>query len=101
MGLAGMDHAFELGVGQQAVRNKIIRQVRTIGRLRRRNRGHRGRLHQPCWMRLRPWNADGLERVRFIKGIGDAARFPRCPIDHFIRELDARGLKRRDGDNVP
>ena len=38
MGLAGIDDAFELGIGQQAIGDDVRRQMRPIGRLGRRDR---------------------------------------------------------------
>ena len=73
MRLAGIDHAFELGVGQQAVGDDGRRQMRAIGGLGRRDRRHRGRLHEPGRMRLRSGNADRLKRVAFVERLGDAA----------------------------
>ena len=66
MRLAGIDDAFELGVGQQAVVDDRIRQKRSIGRLRRRDRGHRGRLHERRRMGLgaRRCGSTGARRAR-------------------------------------
>ena len=46
MGLAGIDDALELGVGQQAVGDDVRRQMRPIAGLGRRHRRHGGRLHE-------------------------------------------------------
>ncbi len=46
MGLAGIDHRLELGVGQDAVGDDRGRQGRPVARLGRRHRGHGGRLHK-------------------------------------------------------
>jgi hypothetical protein len=73
--------------------------MRAIAWLRRRDRGHRGRLHQSGWMWLRSRNADRLKHVRLIKRVGEAARLRGRPIGHFVTELDACGLNRRDGKN--
>ena len=94
MGLAGIDDAFELGVGQEAIGDDVGRQVRPIGRLRRRDRGHRGRLHELGRMRLRTGDADRLQRVCLIERIGQAAALGRRPVDGLIGELDAAGLER-------
>src|SRR3546814_8471134 len=45
MGLAGINHRFDLGVGQQSLRDDIRRQVWPIGRHRRRDRCHRSEEH--------------------------------------------------------
>ena len=75
MGLAGIDDAFELGVREQAVGDDVRRQMRPIGRLGRRDRGHGGRLHELGRMRLRAGNTDRLQRVFLIERIGDPAAF--------------------------
>ena len=98
MGLAGMDDAFELGVGQQAVRDDIGGQMRPIARLGRRHRRHRRRLHQPGGMGLRAGNTDRLQSVFFIKRIGDAAALDRRPVDGLIGEFDRLRLGRRGRD---
>ncbi len=73
MGLAGVDDALKLRVGQQAVADEGSRQMRSIARLRRRDRGHRRRLHQLGRMSFCAGNADRLKRVFLIERIGDAA----------------------------
>ena len=87
MSLAGIDDAFELGVRQHAVGDEVRRQMRPIGRLRRRNRGHRRRLHEPGRMRLRAGNTDRLQSVFFIKRIREARALRRRPVDSLIGEL--------------
>ena len=103
MGFAGIDDAFELGVGQQAIGDHIGRQMRPVGGLGRRDRGHRGRLHEPGRMRLRSGNADRLQAVSFIQRLGDAAAFGGLPVDRLVGEFDALGFDRggRDGDGAP
>ncbi len=97
MSLAGIDDAFELGVRQHAVSDEVRRQVRPIGRLRRRNRGHRRRLHEPGRMRLRAGNTDRLQSVFFIKRIREAGALRRRPVDSLIGELHGlRFGERRD-----
>ena len=91
MGLAGIDDGFELGVGQQAVGDDVRRQMRPIGGLRRRDRRHRGRLHELGRMRLGAGNTDRLQAVFFIERIGDAAAFRRRPVDGLVGEFDASG----------
>ena len=61
MRLTGIDDALKLGVRQQAVGDDLGRQVRPIGRLRRRHRGHRRRLDQLGGMGLRAGNTDRLQ----------------------------------------
>ena len=61
MRLAGIDDAFKLGVRQDAVGDDVRRQMRPIGWLWRRDRGHRRRLHELGRMRLRAGNADRLQ----------------------------------------
>ena len=88
MRLAGIDDGFELGVRQQAVGDEVRRQVRPIGRLRRRDRGHRRRLHQLGRMRLRAGNTDRLQSVFFIERIREARALRRRPVDGLVGELD-------------
>ena len=90
MRCARVDDAFELGVGQQAAGNEVCRQMRPIGRLGWRDRGHGGRLHERCRVILRSRNTDRLKYVSFIKRIRDAPVFRRFPVDGLISELDAR-----------
>ena len=98
MGLAGIDDAFELGVRQHAVGDEVRRQMRPIGRLRRRNRGHRRRLHEPGRMRLRTGNTDRLQSVFFIKRIREAGAVRGRPVDGLIGELHGlRFGERRNG----
>ena len=93
MGLAGIDDAFELGVGQQAVRDDIGGQVRPIAGLGRRHRRHRRRLHQLGGMRLRAGNTDRLQSVFFIERLGDAAALGRRPVDGLIGEFDRLAVR--------
>ena len=74
------------------------RQMRPIARLRRRDRGHRRRLHEPGRMRLRSGNADRLKSVVLIERLGDPAALRRRPVDGLIGEFDGRGFDdRRSG----
>ena len=86
MGLAGIDDAFELGVRQQAVGDEVRRQMRPVGWLGRRDRGHRRRLHELGGMRLRAGNTDRLQSVFFIKRIREA---------HALRAASSRWSRRR------
>ena len=98
MGLAGIDHAFELSVGQQAVGNDGGRQMRPIAGFRRRDRGHGGRLHQPRRMRRRSGNTDRLKSVSFIERLGDPSALRRRPVHGLIGEFDGGGFNdRRSG----
>lgn len=67
MRLAGIDDAFELGIGQEAIRHGIGRQMWPVRRLRWRDRGHRGGLHEFGRMRMRIENTDRLQGVFLIK----------------------------------
>ena len=89
MGLAGIDHALQLRVRQKTAGDRGSRQMRPVGRLGRRDRGHRRRLDQPGRMRLRTGNTDRLKGVSFIKRIGDAAALGRLPVDGLVGEFDA------------
>ena len=84
MRLAGIDDAFELGVGEQAIAGDGGRQMRPIAGLGRRNRSHCCRLHQAGRMRRRAQDADGLKRVVLIQRVGDVRALNRRPIDRFI-----------------
>ena len=65
MRLAGIDDALELGVRQQAIRDDVRRQMRPIGWLWRRDRGHRRRLHQLG--RMRPASREyGSTAIRIL-----------------------------------
>ena len=89
MRLAGIDHGFELGVGQQRCRI-FAGQMWPIARLGRRDRGHGRRLHQLCRMRLSAGNADAIcSRVFFIDGIGQARALRRRPVERLIGQFDA------------
>ena len=97
MGFAGLDDAFQLGVGQQALGNHLGGQMRPVARLGRRHRRHGGRLHQPGRMRQRARNADRLQRIALIQRLGDAAGLRGSPIDRLVGEFDAAGRNRRSG----
>jgi len=84
MGLAGMNDAFELGIGQQTARDDIGREMRSVRGFGRRDRRHRRRLHQFCRMSLRAGNTDRLQSVFFIERIGDAAAFDRASVDRYL-----------------
>ena len=84
MRLAGIDHRLQLCVGQEIV--DVGRKMRPIGRLGRRDRGHRGRLHELGRMRLRYGNTDRLQSVLFVDGVREAARFAGLPVERLIGE---------------
>ena len=67
MRLTGIDDALELGVREDASRDQARRQVRPVARRRRRDRRHRGRLHELRRMRLRLRDTDRLQRVAFVE----------------------------------
>ena len=87
MRLAGVDDAFQLGVGEQARCDEGSRQMRAIARLRRRDRGHGGRLHKACRMRRRAENADRLQEVFVIERRCERADGG-GPIDGLVGEFD-------------
>ena len=70
--LAGIDDALELGVGEYPGGEQAWRQVRRIGRTRRRHRGHGDRLHQPGWMRSGVRDPDRLQPISFVEGRREA-----------------------------
>ncbi len=88
MRLAGIDHRLELGVGKERVADEIDRQARPIARLGRRDRGHRGGLHQLGGMGLGAGNPDRLEPVFLIDRIAEERAFGRRPVDRLIGEID-------------
>ena len=95
MGLAGIDHRFQLRVGEDAVGDDVGRQPRPVAGPGRRDRGHGGRLHQLGRMGLRARNTDRLQSVFFIDGISDAAVLGRGPVHGLIDQLDAFGFDGR------
>ena len=101
MGFAGSDDAFELGLGQDALADKALRQMRPVGGLRRRDRSHGGRLHQGGRVRLRAGNADRLQAVAFIDRVGQAVAGGRRPLAGIVgkrfRRLRGRCREGRDG----
>lgn len=88
MGLAGIDHGFELGVGQPTVVDQAGRQAWPMGGLGRRHRSHRRRLHQPGGVGLGAGDADRLQAVFLIEGVGEAHALGRGPVDGFVSEID-------------
>ena len=94
VGLAGIDDALELGIGQHAVGDDIGRQARSIGRLGRCHRSHRCGLHEPRRMRARIFDANRLQAIGLVQRLGDAAVLGRLPVDSLIGEFGANGLER-------
>ena len=91
---------------RSAVSYQTRRQMRPIGWLRRRDRGHRRRLDELCRMGVRPGNTDRLQRVFLIKRIGDLGRLPaastrpsrmRVLSPRRCRQRRSRRLARRKG----
>jgi len=91
MRFAGIDDALELGVRQNTVYYYIGWQMRSVGRLWRRDGGHGCRLHELGRMRLRTQNADRLQRVSFIKRIGDLAGTRGNPVDRLVGDFCRTG----------
>ena len=96
MGFAGIDHAFELRVGEQPVGQHGRRQMRPVAGFGRRDRGHRRRLHEARRMRLRSGNADRLQDIALIERLGDAGALCRRPIAGLVSELGGLVGNRRD-----
>ena len=88
MRLAGIDHALELRIRQQAVEDDTGRQMRPIAGFRRRHGSHCRRLDEPGRMRLRARNADRLQYVWFVERVADAGALARHPINGLICDLD-------------
>ena len=93
MRLPGIDDAFELRVGQEAALDKARRQERLVGRARRRDGGHRGRLHELGRMRLRAGDAQGLQRIAFVERGGQASALGRRPVAGLVGEFDGARLR--------
>ena len=65
--LAGIDHRLYLGVGDQALAGDLLRQLRPVGRRRRRDRGHRSGFHERGGVGLRLREGDAAERVGLVE----------------------------------
>ncbi len=93
VGLAGIDQAFELSVGENAFGHQTLREMGPVGRLGRCHRGHGRGLDELRRMGLGARNDDGLDLVGFVERFGD--RFvSRCPVAGLIGELDrVRGIE--------
>ena len=94
MGLARLDDALKLRVGQQAVADEGSRQMRAIAWLGRSDRGHRRRLHQLGRMSFCAGNLYRLQRVFLVERIGDVAAIDSFPVDRLIGEFDGFGFYR-------
>ena len=91
MGFAGIDDAFELRVGQDAVVDKARRQMRPVGRA---CGGATEAIAADCTSLVgcgfAPANADRLQRIAFIERVGQAAALGRRP-----RRRSRRRARRR------
>jgi hypothetical protein len=72
--LAGIDDALELGVGEDPRRKQARRQVRLVGRMQGRHRGHGDRLHQPGRMRSGVRDPDRLQPIALVEAGRETAR---------------------------
>ena len=97
MGLARIDDAFDLGVGEQALGHDALGEMRPVAGLRGPDRRHGRRLDELGRMRRRALDADGLDAVGLIEAV---AELPRCSLrlDARIGDLDhrfgGRGVRR-------
>ena len=87
MGLAGINDGFKLRVRQQAAAQDFARKPRAIVRRRRRDARHRRRLHQLGRMGQGAGNADRLQAIVFVNGVGEMAAFQGRPVHHLIGEI--------------
>ena len=95
MRLTGINDALDLGVRQETIRDKVDQEMRSVGRLWRRDGGHGCRLHELGRMRLRARDADRLQCLSLIKRIGDLASIRGNPVDRLVgdfrrHEIDGR-----------
>ena len=74
MGLARVDDALDLGVGEQAFGDDALGQMRPVAGLGRPHRRHGGRLHELGWMRLGALDADGLDLVGLVEAVAELPR---------------------------
>ena len=92
MGVARIDDAFELGIGEEAVGNDIGGNYRPIARLRRRHRGHGRRLDEQGRMRPSVRNPNRLEDIALVDRVRQRSAVDRLPIDGLVFEFDRRRL---------
>ena len=79
MRLAGIDDAFELGVGEVSAGDDTLRQMRPIGRPRRRDRRHGDGFDKFVGVRLRVQDVDRLQPIGLVDAVGDVGLVrPRC-----------------------
>ena len=67
MRLARVDHALQLRVREEPLRQHACRKVRPVRRLGRCHRGHRRRLHEPRRMAVRAGDADRLQGIVLVE----------------------------------
>ncbi len=87
MGIAGVDQALELGVGENTVGYQTIQDMGPVGRLGRRHRGHGRGLDELGRMGLGAGDDDGLDLVALVERFGDRS-VGRRPVAGLIGELD-------------
>ena len=122
--LAGIDHRLHLGVGDQALAGDLLRQLRPVGRRRRRDRGHGSGFHERGGVGLHLREGDAAERVGLVEadvvalarpglgliddrrrgvqegqavGGGGQRPGPRGKDRHFGQDAELAGLGRRAG----
>ena len=122
--LAGIDHRLHLGVRDEALAGDLLRQLRPIGRRRRRDRGHGSGFHERGGVRLDLREGDAAERIGLVEadvmalarpglGLKDDRRRgvqegqavggggqrpgPRGKDRHFGQDAELAGLGRRAG----
>ncbi len=79
MRFAGIDHAFELGIGEVAAGDGMLRQMRTVARFRWRDRRHGDGFDKPVRVWCRAWNMNCLQPIWLVDAVGDIdAGFWRC-----------------------
>ncbi|CDN96334.1 hypothetical protein BN949_05511 [Agrobacterium tumefaciens] len=88
MGFAGIDDAFELGVGKIAADDDALRQMWTIAWLWWCHRGHRERLDQRVRMRFCVRDVDRLEPVGFVDAVSSARLILRLDVPQLVGEFN-------------
>ena len=124
MRLSGIDHRFHLGVRDQALASDRLRQLRPVGRRRRRDRGHGSGFHERGGVGLHLREGDAAEGVGLVEadvmalarpglgliddrrrgvqegqavGGGGQRPGPRGKDRHFGQDAELAGLGRRAG----